>query len=214
MTEFEAFPTDFARIDEVGIVVLTVPKGAHSSIMTALAQTFARLGETHKQATQRWRAHGSRDVPAGYLSVGFCRDPMTRFRSCWQNKIANVDVCRTELAAIGCRPNMSLDEFSELVAETEDRDLDKHLTPQHYKFFVDGKLRVQNLYRFEELATAWDGVRELVRAHCGRDLADLPRLNASSPFPVAWSERSRGMIRERYATDRHILSEGLRTLLA
>jgi len=201
VTEFEAFPTDFARIDEFGIVVMTIPKAAHSSIMTALGMKFRRPDETPKQATQRWRAHGSRDVPAGYLSAGFCRNPMARFRSCWQNKIVGVDVCRTELAAIGCRPGMSLDEFSELVVETDDRDLDKHLIPQHYRFLDQGNLLVGTLYHFDQLDTAWDSFREQVRSHCGMVLSDLPRLNASAPVPGAWSERSRRMIRERYAAD-------------
>lgn len=199
MTEFEAFPTDFARIDEFGIVVMTVPKAAHSSIMTALADTFARSGETRKQATQRWRGHGSCEVPAGYLSVGFCRDPLARFRSCWQNKIANVAVCRTELAAIGCRPNMSLDEFSELVAETEDSDLDKHLIPQHYKFFRNGRMRVERILKFEEMPSSWSLFADLVREHCGQHLAGLPRLNASTTIPGQWSRQQ--LVRGRYERD-------------
>lgn len=201
MTEFEAFPTDFARIDEAGLVVMTIPKAAHTSIMSALAATFAAPGETHKQATQRWRSHKSLTVPSDYLSVGFCRDPLDRFRSCWQDKIASVDVCRTELASIGCRPGMSLDDFSALVAKTDDRDLEKHLIPQHYKFFAGGPARVQTILRFEELSSAWGALRGLVYAYCGGMLADLPRMNASAPVACEWSEHSRQLVKEKYAAD-------------
>jgi hypothetical protein len=203
--EFESFPTDFARIDEVGLVVMTVPKAAHTSIMSALAATFARPGETHKDATKRWRSHKSPTFPSDYLAVGFCRHPLDRFRSCWQDKIANVDVCRTELAAIGCKPRISLDKFSALVVATEDRHMDKHLTPQHYKFFADGKPRVQAMFRFEELISSWAAFRDEVRAHCGRSLAPLPVLNASRPAPYQWSERSRQKVCDRYSRDLSLL---------
>lgn len=201
MTEFEAFPTDFARIDEVGLVAMIAPKAASTAIMEALARSFAPSREGQEGCKKKWRAHGSPYVPSDYLSVGFCRHPVDRFVSCWRDKIATVDVCRTELAAIGCRPGMSLDDFAGLVAETEDCDLDKHLIPQGRKFFSDGALRVQELFRYEELSTAWDSFRLQVRAHCGRYLAELPRLNASKPVAVQWSEHSRQLIRERYKHD-------------
>lgn len=205
MTEFEAFPTDFARIDEVGIVVMTVPKAAHTSIMEALARSFAPSREGQERYKKLWRSHGTRYIPPGYLSVGFCRNPLDRFISCWRDKIATVDVCRTELAAIGCKSGMSLDEFAWLVAKTEDRDLDKHLIPQEHKLFANGNLRVGELCRYENLAESWDEFRHKVRAHCGQYLAELPRLNASKPMESPWSERSRETIRERYKNDLALL---------
>lgn len=204
MTEFEAFPNDFARIDEAKIVVMTIPKAAHSSIMMSLAATFARPGEVYKAACERWRAHKSPDVPADYLSVGFCRDPLDRFRSCWQDKIATVNQVRGALASFGCRPRMTLDEFSALVANTEDGRLDRHLIPQHYKFLADGRLRVRTLFRFEHLAAAWQAFRAQVLAHCGRHLAELARYNVSRPMDYQWSEHSRRLIAERYSRD-HVL---------
>lgn len=201
MTEFEAFPTDFARIDEIGLIVMTIPKAAHTSIMEALARSFAPSREGQEDAKKRWRSHGSDYVPPGYLSVGFCRHPVDRFVSCWRDKIAAVDVCRTELAAIGCRPSMSLEEFAALVDGTEDRDLDKHLIPQERKLFADGSLRVQHLYRYENLAVSWDDLRHKVRAHRGRYLAELPRLNASRPIAAEVSELTRQFIQEKYSAD-------------
>lgn len=201
MTEFEAFPIDFARIDEVGIVVMIIPKAAHSSILSALAATFRRPGEGPKEAVKRWRSHGSMTVPPDYLSVGFCRDPLDRFRSCWRDKIIGVDRVRAALALIGCEPGMSLDEFSTVVSGTEDKDLDRHLLPQHYKLFLNGTLRVGTLFRYEALPSEWASFRSMVLDHCGRRLADLPRINVSTQVQSVWSERSRGSIAERYRLD-------------
>jgi len=200
VTEFEAFPTDFARIDEFGIVVMTVPKAAHSAIMLALATTFAST-EDPATAIKRWRSHGSVVVPQDYLSVGFCRDPLDRFRSCWQDKIATVRHVRPGLAMMGCRAGMSLDEFSDIVSETGDRDLDRHLTPQRYKFFMDGRLRVQRLFHHGALDLEWETFGQMVLTHCGRRLADLKRVNVSAPAPYRWSERSRRSVLGRYKID-------------
>jgi len=201
VTEFETFLTDFARIDEVGIVVMTVPKAAHSAILLALAETFAVPGETYKNAIKRWRSHKSLAVPPDYLSVGFCRDPLDRFRSCWQDKIATVDSVRAELALIGCKPGMSLDAFSVLVSEIDDHHLDRHLIPQYHKFFLDNVLRVNKLFHYEALAFEWEIFREMVLVYCGRRLADLSRINVSALVSYQWSEHSRELVRERYAVD-------------
>jgi len=200
MTEFEAFPTDFARIDEFGVVVMTVPKAAHSAIMLALARTFAPT-EDPATAIKRWRSHGSVDVPQDYLSVGFCRDPLDRFRSCWQDKIATVRHVRPGLAMMGCRAGMVLDEFSDIVSNTEDRDLDRHLMPQHYKFFMNGRLRVQRLFHQGAMEIEWETFGWMVLTHCRRRLVDLERVNVSAPASYRWSERSKRSVRERYKID-------------
>lgn len=192
MREFKRFPNDFALIDEFGIVVMTIPKAAHTSIMAALVETFGQ---------KRWRAHKNSSWPSDYLSVGFCRHPLDRFRSCWQDKIAPGDVK-------GGKPGISIDEFSAKVARAEDRELDRHLIPQHYKFFSGGVLRVQELFRYEDLPTAWTSFRDQVRAHCGRHLADLPRMHTSRPVQWEWSEHSRRMIAERYSQDLKLLGYG------
>lgn len=204
MVSLAEFPTKFARIDEVGIVVMTVPKAAHTSIMNALVASFASPDEGNR-AWIRWRSHNSIDVPSDYLAVGFCRHPLDRFRSCWQDKIATADCVEGKLAAIGGRPGMGLDEFAALVAEADDHDLDRHLIPQHYRFFSDGALRVQELFRYEDLPSAWAAFGDQVRAHCGRDLADLPRLHISKPASWEWSEHSRRMVAQRYARDLSML---------
>jgi len=192
MREFKRFPIDFARIDEAGLVVMTIPKAAHTSIMAALVETFG---------AKRWRAHRASSWPSDYLSVGFCRHPLDRFRSCWQDKIAPGDA-KSGKAGVG------IDEFSAQVARAEDHELDRHLIPQHYKFFADGSLRVQELFRYEDLPTAWVELRELVRAHCGRHLADLPRLHTSRPASFVWSDHSRQLIAERYSQDLKLLGYG------
>lgn len=201
VTEFEAFPKDFARIDDAGIVVMTVPKAAHSSIMIALADTFASPGEGRSDAIKRWRSHGSPVVPPGYLSVGFCRHPLDRFRSCWQDKVATVGRVRDSLLSLGCRVGMSLDEFSELVAGVADQALDRHLLPQYYKFFSGGALRVERLFRYETLTEDWEAFRLLVKVRCGRRLADLPRVNVSAPLAYSWSPRAQDFVRSRYSVD-------------
>lgn len=201
MTEFEEFPIDFARIDEARIVVMTIPKAAHSSILTAMAATFALPGENCKKLIEGWRSHKSMTVPPDYLSVGFCRDPLDRFRSAWQNKIAKVDKVRAALASMGCEPRMSLDAFSVLVSKTEDSALDKHLVPQHYKFFLGDALRVRTLFRYEALVSEWESFKAMVLVHSGHCLADLPRINVSNPVSYQWSEYSQKLVRERYMID-------------
>ena len=185
------------------LAICLTPKAACTSIKFALHAAFGRPGDRYKDTRRRFR-HGQAEwQPAEFLKVAPVRHPLERVRSCYADKFAGGRLKVRGLIRMGCRPRMSFDEFCQLVADTPDDRLDKHLVPQHY--LVSSPLwgLADRLLRFEDLARQWAWLQGRYPA-----LPVLDRHNASRDKPD-WSDATLALIAERYREDLDLLDYGV-----
>lgn len=169
-------------------------KVGNASIKTAVADA---LGMTRNRldAPGKWHTepkdylYRKRDE---WLIIGFIRHPYARFVSAWREVIRDNGECKR--AGFEFLPTM--DEVAGRLPE---------ITDGHWRSLTDelvheGKIVPRGLVRVEKMDTAWRQMRQVVKAHSGLLLGDLPHLNSTGG-----DERLSGFAKDRisrhYADD-------------
>ena len=206
-------------IESAKAIYFEITKVACTSINYLLIQKFVRPGEKvvvssiHNDETlpRIWRM--DEEQFSGYFKFAFVRNPMSRLRSCFRDKIKPVDFNEADLYEDGLYlplkrygdlfwPAMTFDEFATSVCQISDQDADPHFRSQHC-FVSNSKneLNVDFLGRFETLGS---DLRQLVvRLQQEANDFDIPHLNRQKRCADSevLSDDCLKMVRERYSLD-------------
>ena len=90
-----------------------------------------------------------------YRKLIVVRDPLDRVASCYQDKVARDPIKLPRLVEMGCYPYIPFLDFCELLSETPDRELDKHLIPQHYLLDAPNWPGADHVIPLNELSEEW-----------------------------------------------------------
>lgn len=169
-------------------------KVGNSSIKGALCDT---LGTPYKgmHLDDRW-TYASKEtiaaLPAGWIKIGFIRNPYDRFMSAWRNKMRDQD--RWRKMALPHKPSV------EQTAEWLPRINDIHWRRLVDELVLDGEIIPDLIIRTDRLSKAWKYVQRGVEGHCGVKVADVPHLNKTAPSPPLRG-RAKDLVRDWYIED-------------
>lgn len=124
------------------VIVALVPKAGNTSVRSAMHQGIAPdrpLKEFDDSIRIGKRISLNAPIPQDYTKIIMVRNPWTRLRSCYMDKLLpgrSLKHRGTRIGAgfenMGCRRAMPFEEFVEVVHRTPDALLEKHLMPVHY----------------------------------------------------------------------------------
>jgi hypothetical protein len=188
----------FAVLPEWKLVICLTPKVASSAIVTAISQHYGASIQRpfHGNAVFQWfkLAQVSKSIP-DWRRVMFVRNPFDRLVGVYEYHIrsSGVQMSKTMLD-LGFRPDMTFDEFLELVLRNTEADA--HFAMQCWQ--TD---RVDFLGRFETLGADWARMRDWA----GAALPDLKVVNRSKPagadYRGYYSDAMRGRVERAYHHD-------------
>lgn len=193
---------------EARLVYTSVPKVANTSIKAALLSTFyPEAGQVHIhkpeapfEAVRPARIFGEF---AGYLRIGFVRNPFDRVVSFYFNKIDHVREVIPPLAALGFDASMTFADAVAQICDVGDDDADGHFRSQHRFLLWRGSLVPTFVGRFETLGADWELVRAVVRR---RSKLQLPQLSTRTvsrhePYASYYTPELADRVAERYRQD-------------
>ncbi len=166
------------------LLYVPVPKVANRSIKAALAAA-AGLPFVEGQEPD-FETAPLTAVPhlTDYFRFTFVRHPLDRLVSCYAQKIV-LYARQLQMPLLFWRygrrfwPEMSFAEFVTAVAAIPDRHADRHFRSQHTFVYQEGRVLVDFVGRFEQLAQDWAVVQQQ------SELGPLPHFNPSPHQPFA-----------------------------
>lgn len=162
-----------------------VPKAANSSIRVALLQAMGRHVDEHTcihELTRKMLVPSVQffSVPReDWYIFTVVRDPGTRAKSAWRNKLIECDEVFHPLRRMGIDKKIDFPEFLDAIAAWPDWALNDHFKPQ--SLHLARPLQAPNLkiHKFERLSQVWPEVASELEVRGADRVPDLGRKNAS-----------------------------------
>lgn len=176
-------------------ICLMLPcKVGNSSIKAAVCDTLGMPREgMHKDAAWNYASkHQVAALPDDWYTIGFIRNPYSRFMSAWRNKMRDQD--RWAKMALPHKPSVLE------TAQWLPRINDQHWRRLTDELLIDGEIVPDLLIRTDRLGRSWKYAQEAVRSHCGAELADAPHLNKTAPSEPLRG-RAKDLVRDWYMSD-------------
>ncbi|MCP9928019.1 sulfotransferase family protein [Cyanobium sp. CH-040] len=180
----------FIQFERIPLIYGRVPKVANSSVKAALTRLLEQPPEEGLRSTADafWRrgTHGETCMidaqtallqRATHLIFSFVRNPFDRLVSAYNNKLVEIASVPGAMERMGLERNMPFEHFLEVVAGTDDADLDVHLLPQSTILCIDGVIVPSFIGKLEAMPEHWQVLRRRMRQWGLPALGRLPSKN-------------------------------------
>lgn len=180
----------FIQFQRIPLIYGRVPKVANSSVKAALTRLLEEPPEEGLRSTADafWRrgTHGETTMidaetallrRASHLIFSFVRNPFDRLVSAYNNKLIEIASVPGAMERMGLEKNMPFEGFLEVVADTDDADLDVHLLPQSSILSLDGTIVPSFIGKLEAMPEHWQVLRRRMRQWGLPALGRLPSKN-------------------------------------
>jgi hypothetical protein len=180
----------YILFERIPLIYARVPKVANSSVKAALTRLLEQPPEEGYRTTAdvMWRrgthgetrmvdARAARERRSSHFIFSFVRNPFDRLVSAYNNKLVENDHLSTAMQRMGLERHMPFERFLDVLAATQDADLDVHLLPQSAILCVDGAPVPGFIGRMEAMADHWQLLRRRMRQFGLPALGRLPSKN-------------------------------------
>ena len=180
----------FICFRDIPLIYGRVPKVANSSIKAALSKllktqksegartTSDSFWKTGTQGeTSMVNSHDARMCRGSHFCFSFVRNPFDRLVSAYNNKLIELQEVPGPMKSMGLTHAMSFGSFLEIVASTNDDELDIHLLPQSKILCLDGQLIPNFVGRLETIDEDWSTLQKTLRRERLPSLGKLPGKN-------------------------------------
>ncbi len=180
----------FIQFERIPLIYGRVPKVANSSVKAALTRLLDEPPEEGLRSTADafWRrgTHGETsmiDATAAlhrrgtHLIFSFVRNPFDRLVSAFNNKLIEIASVPGAMERMGLERHMPFERFLEVVAGTDDADLDVHLLPQSTILCIDDVIVPGFIGKLEAMPEHWQVLRRRMRQWGLPALGRLPSKN-------------------------------------
>jgi hypothetical protein len=184
------------------LLYVPVPKVANRSIKAALAAAAGLPFADGQEPNFETAPLAAVPHLTDYFRFTFVRHPLDRLLSCYAQKIV-LYARQLQMPLLFWRygrrfwPEMSFAEFVTAVAAIPDGRADRHFRSQHTFVYTGGRLAVDFVGRFEQLAQDWAQVQQQT------GLGPLPHFNPSphKPFTEMYTPMLAQLAAARYRQD-------------
>lgn len=180
----------FIQFERIPLIYGRVPKVANSSVKAALTRLLDEPPEEGLRSTADvfWRrgTHGETSMidaqealrrRGTHLIFSFVRNPFDRLVSAYNNKLIEINKVPGTMGRMGLERNMPFESFLEVVAGTDDADLDVHLLPQSTILCLDAVIVPTFVGKLEAMPKHWQVLRRRMRQWGLPALGRLPSKN-------------------------------------
>lgn len=169
LQQYSAYqPRKFYVLDALGLVYLTVPKAACSSIKLALGKTIG-IALPPDQAANAIHAHPAWHIESGrlqaaqndYATFSFVRNPFDRLVSCYRDKINFTAPAKRPHFAdyfFSLPTQITFADFVQRVSRIPDTLADNHFKSQYALLYDAGEGLVDTVGKFEHLNDDWQPI--------------------------------------------------------
>ena len=185
-----------------------VPKAANSSIRLALLQAMGNetqgIGDVHGVTrSMLWTSSRFFSEPRDdWFMFTVVRDPTTRARSAWRNKLIESDPIFPVLKRMGITEKIDFTEFLDVCADWPTWALNDHFMPQSLTLSQPLSHPGVKVFRFETLATDWAEIASTIKERGAETCPELPHKNSTKkPGPATMDARTRELLNRLYDID-------------
>ena len=122
-------------------------------------------------------SHDARMCRGTHFSFSFVRNPFDRLVSAYNNKLVELDEIPGPMQEMGLKHSMPFGSFLEIVATTNNDQLDVHLLPQSQILCLDNQLIPNFVGHLETMEEDWSILEEQLRRERLPRLGKLPEKN-------------------------------------
>jgi hypothetical protein len=196
-------------LEELKVAYIPVPKAANSSVRSAL---MASIGNENAELLGIHKSTRSMLQPASkffskpradWYVFTVVRNPSSRARSAWQNKLIDPPEIFGPLKRMGIRDRLSFEDFLKTCADWPSWALNDHFMPQSLYLSTVLKFSDLSVLHVETLSQDWPKLRdELIARGATSSPLTLGRKNASAAHETPEvSEIARKTLNSLYGKD-------------
>ena len=180
----------FIHFRDIPLLYGRVPKVANSSIKAALSRLLKspKIERVRTTSDNFWKSgtdgetsmldsHDARMCRGTHFSFSFVRNPFDRLVSAYNNKLVELDEIPGPMQEMGLKHSMPFGSFLEIVATTNNDQLDVHLLPQSQILCLDNQLIPNFVGHLETMEEDWSILEEQLRRERLPKLGKLPEKN-------------------------------------
>lgn len=183
-------------IEGAKTVYIPIPKAANSSITLALYPTLnlatppLQVMRQDKNLLYRPVVEALQLAEPDWFIFSVVRDPISRSKSAYRNKVLMDDPIFRPCATMGILPTDDFETFVEKCSKWPRGYLNDHFQPQSVLLSRALKDHRFHLYKFETLKRDWNVICDQIESRSATRPDKLPHENSSSHIPIKVSERA------------------------
>lgn len=194
--------------DEYKVAYLPMPKAANTSIRTALLPYLSVEDQGHsKDIHNRTRSllepssSFFKRANSDWYVFTVVRDPSSRAKSAWRNKLIERDPIFVPLQRMGIKERIEFEPFLRKCSAWPQWALNDHFMPQTMLLDRASKSGLLNVFHFENLSDDWLVIKSELAKRGMTEVADLKKLNTTAKAADQFTVAELDLLADLYGTD-------------